>query len=64
MDMSSMELMGECCGLLGLLLRRTVAAWQRWVLWAPCQARGIGKGRWRVREGDGGTRSRGDCGCC
>ena len=30
---------------LGLLVRRTVLPWRSWLLWAPCQARGIGGGK-------------------
>ena len=27
-----------------MLLKRAVLLWRGWVLWAPCQARGIGRG--------------------
>ena len=30
----------------------------------PVSSTGHRKGRWRVRDGDGGTRLPGDCGCC
>ena len=43
------------CGL-GLLLRRTVLPQRAWVLWAPCQARGIGGGKGSGRDGRGGAR--------
>ena len=42
-------------GLRRFAVRRRVLPWRGWVLWAPCQARGVGRGKglWRGIAGVG-----------